>query len=195
MSSASQPRCGSRSASRWLQAWVEEARMPQRRSAWRTRSSTSLSARGRCTGSRLGSALMFRSSCEKARSSVLAVAQLFLSSRSRRITGSCWFFRRVHGRSRRRPCTTRSTGRRGSRADAEALLAALEARDLAALPSNDLALVSDRARTSPRGARSGQTFPERGRSSTASSPSDERAVEARELMASHGATWLAQPAW
>ena len=76
----------------------------------------------------------------------------------------------------------------------EALLAALESRDLAALPSNDLASspithelrLAGAFRTDVSGA--GPVvyglFAER-----------QRAVEARELMASHGATWLAQPAW
>ena len=75
-----------------------------------------------------------------------------------------------------------------------ALLAALEHRDLAALPANDLAsspLAAElraagafRADVSGAGPMVYGLFAETG-----------RAESARELMASRGATWLAQPAW
>ena len=76
----------------------------------------------------------------------------------------------------------------------QALLAALEEQDLAALPSNDLASSpiahelrgagAFRADVSGAGPVVYGLFADR-----------ERAVEAREQMASHGATWLTQPAW
>ena len=76
----------------------------------------------------------------------------------------------------------------------QALLAALEAQDLAALPSNDLASSpiahelrvagAFRADVSGAGPVVYGLYADR-----------DRAVEARELMASRGATWLAQPAW
>jgi 4-diphosphocytidyl-2-C-methyl-D-erythritol kinase len=76
----------------------------------------------------------------------------------------------------------------------QALLAALEAKDLAALPPNDLASSpiahelrgagAFRADVSGAGPVVYGLFADR-----------ERAVEAREQMASQGATWLTQPAW
>jgi len=76
----------------------------------------------------------------------------------------------------------------------EALLAALEAQDLAALPSNDLASSpiahelrgagAFRADVSGAGPVVYGLFHDR-----------ERADEARDQMASYGATWLTQPAW
>jgi 4-diphosphocytidyl-2-C-methyl-D-erythritol kinase len=82
----------------------------------------------------------------------------------------------------------------GFEARRTALLAALGDRDLAALPANDLASspVADelcaegafRADVSGAGPMVYGLFAETG-----------RAESARELMASRGATWLAQPAW
>ena len=76
----------------------------------------------------------------------------------------------------------------------EALLAALDARDLAALPPNDLASSpftdelraagAFRADVSGAGPTVYGLFADR-----------ERAEAARDLMAAHGETWLTQPAW
>lgn len=75
-----------------------------------------------------------------------------------------------------------------------ALLAALEVGDLAALPPNDLASspLSDELRAAGafRADVSGA-----GPIVYALFDDPERAVQAREQMGAHGATWLAQPAW
>jgi 4-diphosphocytidyl-2-C-methyl-D-erythritol kinase len=74
------------------------------------------------------------------------------------------------------------------------LLAALEARDLAALPGNDLAssplALELRAAGAFRADVSGA-----GPAVYGLFEAPEQAVAARELMAAHGATWLTQPAW
>jgi len=85
-------------------------------------------------------------------------------------------------------------GESGFETRLDALLAALDAQDLAALPQNDLASspVADdlraagafRADVSGAGPAVYGLFTDR-----------ERAEEARELAASRGATWIAQPAW
>jgi 4-diphosphocytidyl-2-C-methyl-D-erythritol kinase len=86
------------------------------------------------------------------------------------------------------------TGEAGFEDRRAALLAALEASDLAGLPPNDLAsspLADElrsagafRADVSGAGPAVYALFEDR-----------ERAAEAREHIAAHGATWLAQPAW
>ena len=97
-------------------------------------------------------------------------------------------------RSRPRRSTTISTARTGSRTGEQRYSPPSKHRDLAALPANDLAsspLAAElraagafRADVSGAGPMVYGLFAETG-----------RAESARELMASRGATWLAQPAW
>ena len=85
-------------------------------------------------------------------------------------------------------------GEAGFEGRREALLAALEARDLAALPSNDLAS-SPIAHELRRGGAFRADVSGAGPVVYGLFADRERAAQARELMASHGATWLTQPAW